>query len=194
MTEGEEQTMAATEESTDQNAPRLDAHVAIGKGDGELPMSPTDPTLYRADVVMDRPFDELLEGAWFASRERTVTETDVVNFASMTGDWHPAHTNQVWAEENIFGERVAHGMLLLSFALGLVPNAYAMALRRIKNVVYKAPVRFGDTVHVRGTISAMQPMSDEVGLVKARWKLVNQNGETCLKMEFESLWRRGWLE
>jgi acyl dehydratase len=85
-------------------------------------------------------------------------------------------------------------MLLLSFALGLVPNAYAMALRRIKNVVYKAPVRFGDTVHVRGTISAMQPMSDEVGLVKARWKLVNQNGETCLKMEFESLWRRGWLE
>ena len=186
--------MAATDQRTGDNGKRLDERVAIGSAEDKLPMSPTDPTLYRADVVMDRPFDELLQDAWFASRERTVTETDVVNFASMTGDWHPAHTNQVWAEENIFGERVAHGMLILSFALGLVPNAYAMALRRVKNVVYKAPVRFGDTIHVRGTIEAMKPLSDEVGLVQATWKVVNQKGETCLKMQFDSLWRRGWLE
>jgi acyl dehydratase len=158
-----------------------------------LPMSPTDPELYRADVVMDRPFDEMLEDHWFASRERTITETDVVNFACLTADWHPAHTNQVWAGQNIFGERVAHGMLLLSYAIGLVPNSYIVALRKIKNVVYKAPVRFGDTVHVRGKCAPIQPVDDDMGLVSARWKMVNQDGETCLKMEFEMLWRRGWI-
>ena len=153
-----------------------------------------EPGFYRADVVMDRPFDEMVEGDRFASRERTITEGDVVNFACLTGDWHPAHTHQVWAEKNIFGERVAHGMLLVSFAIGLVPNTYVVALRRLKNVVYKTPVRFGDTIHVRGTVTAMQPLSDEVGLVHARWKVVNHKGETCVKMEFDSLWRRGWLE
>ena len=185
--------MAATEEGTNGRAPRLDPREAVGPDDGH-PRSPTDPQLYRADVVMDRPYDELLPNAWFASRERTVTETDVVNFACLTGDWHPAHTNQVWAEKNIFGERVAHGMLLVSFAIGLVPNTYVVALRRLKNVIYKTPVRFGDTIHVRGTVTAMQPLSDEVGLVHARWKVVNHKGETCVKMEFDSLWRRGWLE
>ena len=138
-----------------------------------LPMSPTDPKLYRADVVMDRPYDDLLEDKWFASRERTITEADVVNFACLTGDWHPAHTNKVWADQNIFGERVAHGMLLLSYSIGLVPNSYIVVLRRVKNVVYKAPVRFGDTVHVEGKLSKLEPVSDEVGMVGARWKMVN---------------------
>ena len=166
---------------------------AIGETPENLPMSPTDPKLYRADVVMDRPWDDLLEDKWFASRERTITEADVVNFACLTGDWHPAHTNKVWAEQNIFGERVAHGMLLLSYAIGLVPNGYIVALRRVKNVVYKTPVRFGDTVHVEGKLNRLEPVDDEVGMVSARWKMVNQDSETCLKMEFETLWRRGWM-
>jgi len=160
----------------------------------ELPRSPTDPEAYRADVVMDRPYGELLEDHWFASRERTITETDVVNFACLTADWHPAHTNRVWAEQNIFGERVAHGMLLLSYSIGLVPNSYVVALKKIKNVVYKVPVRFGDTVHVLGKVTPIEPVDDDTGLVSARWKLLNQDGETCLKMELELLWRRGWLE
>ena len=149
--------------------------------------------LHRADTVMDRPYDELIEGEWFASRQRTITETDVVMFASLTGDWHPAHTNALWAEQNIFGERIAHGMLLLSYAIGLVPNAYVVALRRMKNVTYKTPVRFGDTIHVRGMVLKMTPFNEEVGMVTARWKLFNQRDEVCLKMEFETLWKRGWI-
>lgn len=163
----------------------------LNPADENLPKSPTDPKLYRADVIMDRPFDDIIEDAWFASRMRTITETDVVNFASLTADWHPAHTNQQWAEDNVFGERIAHGMLLLSYSIGLVPNAYVIALRKVKNVVYKTPVRFGDTVHVRGRLEKLQPFNDEMGLVSARWKLVNQDLETCVKMEFEMLWKRG---
>jgi 3-hydroxybutyryl-CoA dehydratase len=151
-----------------------------------------EPAFYRADVVMDRPFDEMVEGDRFASRARTITEADVVNFACASGDWHPAHTNKLWAEKNIFGERVAHGMLLLAFAIGLVPNTYVVALRRLKNVVYKEPVRFGDTVHVEGKVHRLRPFNEEVGMVTALWKLVNQRGEVCLKMEFEMLWQRNW--
>jgi 3-hydroxybutyryl-CoA dehydratase len=186
--------MGATTDAQDGKVLRpTDGKVAVGAIDDDLPRSPTDPKLYRADVVMDRPYGELIEGAWFASRQRTITETDVVNFASLTGDWHPAHTNELWAADNVFGERIAHGMLLLSYAIGLVPNAYIVALRRIKNVIYKEPVRFGDTVHVRGRCERLQPLNDDVGMVTAKWKLVNQNIDTCVKMEFECLWRGTWI-
>jgi 3-hydroxybutyryl-CoA dehydratase len=145
---------------------------------------------HRADEVLDRPYDDLVEGEWFASRRRTITETDVVNFAALTGDWHQAHTDQVWAEQNIFGARVAHGLLIMSYAVGLVPNSYVLALRRVKNVVYKNPVRFGDTIQVQGIVAKLQPFSDDVGMVVGRWKIVNQHDVTCLKMELEALWGR----
>src|SRR5437870_1986965 len=97
---------------------------------------------------MDRPWNEMVQGDRFASRQRTITEGDVVNFACMTGDWHPAHMDKVWAEQSIYGQRVAHGILLLAIAIGLVPNTYVLALRRLKRVIFKLPVYIGDTVHV----------------------------------------------
>ena len=103
------------------------------------------------------------------------------------------HTDGTPMSDEEIRDFIAHGMLLLSYTIGLVPNAYIIALRRIKNVVYKAPVVFGDTVHVRGKIERLKPFSDDVGLVGARWKLANQEGETCVKMEFEMLWRNAWI-
>ena len=55
------------------------------------------------------------------SSGRTVTEYDVVSFASLTGDWHPQHADAAWAAESPFGRRIAHGMLVISYALGLLP-------------------------------------------------------------------------
>jgi 3-hydroxybutyryl-CoA dehydratase len=140
-----------------------------------------------------RPFDELRAGDTFASRARTITEADVVQFAALTGDWHPAHSDVTWAEENIFGQRVAHGMLVVCFAIGLVPNDYVMALRRIKNMVFKNPVFFGDTIHVEGKVARKMDMTDEVGMITGRWKIVNQRDETICKLEIEALWRRNPL-
>ena len=148
---------------------------------------------HRADDVLSRPFDDLVEGEWFASRRRTITETDVVQFAALTGDWHQAHTDQVWAEQNMFGARVAHGLLILAYAVGMVPNDYVVALRRVNRVVYKNPVRFGDTIQVQGIVARMRPFSDELGMVTGRWKIVNQDDVTCLKLELEALWRRDRL-
>src|ERR671927_1519986 len=98
-------------------------------------------------------FDELTEGARFTTRGRTVSEADVVAFAGLTGDYHPQHTDAEWSAQGPFGERIAHGMLVLSYAAGLVPfdPERVVALRRVGDAVFKAPVRLGDTIHVEGS-------------------------------------------
>jgi acyl dehydratase len=137
-----------------------------------------------------QPFELLEEGATFVSRGRTITETDVVQFAGLTADFHPAHTDETWAERNIFGKRVAHGMLAVAYAIGLVPNDYVAALRRIKNLVFKKPVFFGDTIHVEGKLVRKVPMTEDVGMITGRWRIVNQHGETIAKLEIEAMWLR----
>ena len=88
------------------------------------------------------PFEELAAGAAFTTRGRTVTEADVVSFAALTGDWHPQHTDAVWASESPFGERIAHGLAVVSFAAGLVPfdPERVMALRRVADATFQLPV------------------------------------------------------
>jgi len=128
---------------------------------------------------------EPLEGG-----RRTITEQDIEQFAALTWDRHPAHTDQAWAEENLFGERVAHGLLVLSFAIGMVPTDAFVALRRIKNVVFKSPVRIGDTIHTEMKLVKVQPINDELALGTGRVTVVKQDGAAALKMELEALMRR----
>ena len=87
------------------------------------------------------PFEELEAGQAFSTRGRTVTEADVVGFAALTGDWHPQHTDAEWAAGSRFGERIAHGLLVLSYAAGLVPldPERVVALRRVGDAVFKQP-------------------------------------------------------
>jgi 3-hydroxybutyryl-CoA dehydratase len=138
------------------------------------------------------PFEALDTGQEFTTRARTVTEADVVSFAALTGDWHPQHADAQWAEESPFGERIAHGMLVISLAAGLVPfdPGRVIALRRVSDATFKRPVRFGDTVHVEGRIKALAPASDEAGLVTFAWNVVNQDGRTVCHACVEVLWRR----
>jgi acyl dehydratase len=150
---------------------------------------PTEIKVATREDEMRRPFHQLEVGHRFISRARTITETDVVNFAALTADWHPLHTNAEHAKDSIFGQRVAHGMLLLSYSIGLVPNEYVVALRRLKNVTFKKPVFFGDTIRVEGTVVNLRPMpGDEVGMVTGRWRILNQDDQTVFKLEIEALW------
>jgi 3-hydroxybutyryl-CoA dehydratase len=139
-----------------------------------------------------RFFDELEEGAAFGSRGRTITESDIVQFSALTGDWHPQHADAEWAASSAFGERIAHGMLVLSFALGLVSfdPERVVALRRVSRATFKAPVRIGDTIHVEGSLGALQPLDDATGLVETRWRVVNQDGRAVALLSVEVIWRR----
>jgi 3-hydroxybutyryl-CoA dehydratase len=141
--------------------------------------------------MFSAPFEALFEGQEFSTRGRTVTEADVVGFASLTGDWHPQHSDAQWAAESPFGERIAHGMLVISLAAGLVPfdPARVVALRRVCDAVFKRPVRLGDTLRVRGKVVELSGATDEAGLVTFVWTVVNQDGQTVCRARVEVLWR-----
>src|SRR3954452_13432511 len=92
-------------------------------------------------------------------RGRTVTEADVAMFAGLTGDFHPQHVDAEWAATSPFGERIAHGLLVLSLAAGLVDfdSDEVIALRPVRDVVCKRPVKLGDTIRVAVEMGAPAP-------------------------------------
>ena len=143
--------------------------------------------------MFDRDFDGLAVGDRFVTRGRTVTEADVVSFACLTGDMHPQHTDRAWAASSLFGERVAHGMLVASFALGMLPldPERVIALRRVRDAVFKRPVCLGDTVHVAGRIDRLDEVNAVSGIVGVRADVVNQRSAAVARLGLEVLWRRG---
>src|SRR4051812_49892453 len=100
--------------------------------------------------MFDQDFDSLAVGDSFATGGRTVTEADVVSFACLTGDRHPQHTDREWAASSLFGERVAHGMLVASLALGMLPfePERVIALRRVGGAGVQRPGWPCDTNHL----------------------------------------------
>ena len=138
------------------------------------------------------PFEELEAGQAFTTRGRTVTEADVVGFAALTGDWHPQHTDAVWAKESAFGERIAHGLFVISLAGGLVPfdPERVVALRRVGDVVFKRPVRMGDTLHVSGKLLELSDLSEDAGLAAFGWNVLNQDDRVVTRARVEVLWRK----
>ena len=143
-------------------------------------------------TLFTRDFDELLPGERFETPGRTVGEEDISAFAALTGDTHPQHVDADWAAGSRFGERIAHGLLVLSFAAGSMPfdPERVVALRRVGDAVFKQPVKIGDTVHVEGEVVSTKPIDDSNGLVECRWRVVNQHGRLVLRATVELVWRR----
>jgi acyl dehydratase len=143
--------------------------------------------------MFDRDFDGLEVGDRFVTRGRTITEADVVSFACLTGDMHPQHTDRAWAASSLFGERVAHGMLVASFAVGMLPldPERVIALRRVRDAVFKRPVCLGDTVHVTGRVDRLDSVNAVSGIVGVRLDVLNQRSAVVARLALEVLWRRG---
>ncbi len=123
-----------------------------------------------------------LEPGQNAELSRTITETDVVMFAGITGDLNPAHIDEVAASRSAFGGRVAHGMLtagLISAVLGTrLPGPGTIYLSQ--SLRFTKPVRIGDTVTARVEVL-------EVMVAKRRVRLAttarNHNGEVVVEGE-----------
>lgn len=137
-------------------------------------------------------FDDLKVGQTFTTRARTVCEADVTAFAGLTWDRHPQHTDAEWSAAGPFGERIAHGMLVISFAAGLVPfdPDRVVALRRVADATFKRPVRFGDTLRVNGRVAELSAVGDDAGLVTFAWNVANQDGKAACRAKVEALWAR----
>jgi acyl dehydratase len=143
-------------------------------------------------TLFSQPFDALEAGDRFTTRGRTVTESDVHGFAGLTGDFHPQHTDEEWAAAGPFGGRIAHGLLVLSFAAGLVPfdPERVMALRKVRDVVFKRPVRLGDTIRVEGRVADVKAIDESAGLVAVALNVTGANRQTVMRATVEVVWRR----
>ncbi len=138
-------------------------------------------------------FEELEEGLGFVTGEHVVTEAEVLAFAALTGDHHPQHVDAGWAATSAFGEQIAHGMLVVSLAAGLVPfdPGRVVALRALRDVTFKRPVRFGEAILVEGRVEALRPAGDDAGLVTLGWRVVDGDGRLCCRARVDVLWRVG---
>lgn len=141
--------------------------------------------------LFSAPFGELNVGDEFATQGRTISETDVVGWSAWTGDTLPVHTDRHWAEQHgLYGRRVANGLLVVSYTLGLLPldSNYVVALRRIRDVVFKRPVFLGDSVHAVGRIRDLRELGP-FGSVVTQVDSCNQDGQVVMRGTFEMLWR-----
>jgi len=102
-------------------------------------------------------FEELSVGM-SASFAKTVTESDIVLYAGLSGDFNPVHVNEEIAKETMFAGRIAHGMLsagFISTVLGTrLPGPGCIYVSQ--NLKFKAPVRIGDTVRAEVEVVSTQ--------------------------------------
>ncbi|MEZ6135597.1 MAG: MaoC/PaaZ C-terminal domain-containing protein [Pirellulaceae bacterium] len=124
--------------------------------------------------------EDLEPGSSWTSQARTLTETDIVSFAGMTGDFDPLHVDHEFAAETPYGKPIAHGLLGLSLMAGLsstCPRVRTLALVRVSDWQFQRPIYIGDTIHVVTQVESVTPRGRRSGEVVWFRKLVNQRGE-----------------
>jgi 3-hydroxybutyryl-CoA dehydratase len=138
-------------------------------------------------------FEDLVVGDEWESLRRTVTETDVVLFAGLSGDFNPLHVDYSSARDNPFGRPVAHGLLGLSIATGLIsqaPRVDTLALLAILEWRFHRPIRFGDTIHAISKIEALHLHTNRRrGVVTWQRRVLNQDGHVVQEGRTQTLVR-----
>ncbi len=139
-------------------------------------------------------FEDYEVGQEIVTPARTVTEADITLFAALTGDWNPLHTDAEFAKKTIFKQRIAHGLLTLSIASGLVARTgilygTVVAFYGIDKLRFTAPVYIGDTI--KAIIKVLDKQEKELGgLITAEMRVVNQRDETVLYCTMKMLVKR----
>lgn len=134
-----------------------------------------------------RFFDEIEVGEEYESPGRTVTETDIVLFAGLSGDYNVLHTDAELMKTSIFGERIAHGLLALAIQAGLLTRAmqpYATIAFAGLRWKFKNPIKIGDTIRVRARVVGKQETSKaDRGVVTLARTVLNQRDEVVQEGE-----------
>ena len=128
-------------------------------------------------------FEEFEAGQELITAARTITEADIVSFAGLSGDFNAIHTDAVYAAQNAFGQRVAHGLLIQSIATGLmvqsgVIEGTVLAFREL-SVKFSLPVFIGDTIHVQTSVMETKEFRRlGGGNVTIKYSVINHEGKT----------------
>ena len=157
-------------------------------------------TTNNKDTDMDQPrgmyFEDFEIGKVLVTPARTITSTDIVNFACLSGDFNEVHTNFEYCKSTQFGEPIAHGPLIYAIAGGLtyasgINDGTLLALLEITNWRIVAPVKHGDTIRVYATVTATRASSKpDRGSVTLQRSIRNQNDIEVQQMTATLLYRR----
>lgn len=104
-------------------------------------------------------YDDVHVGQEWQSVARTVTQTDIVNFAGLSGDFNPIHMDHEFAKTTMFRQPIAHGLLVLSMGSGLglmAPPMRTLAFLSVKEWKFLEPVFIGDTIHVKAKLLELE--------------------------------------
>jgi acyl dehydratase len=148
-----------------------------------------------ADQARGRYFEDMSVGDVFVTGARTITSTDIVNFACLSGDFNEVHTNWEYAKASPFGEPIAHGPLVYSIAAGLVyasgiNEGTLIALLGVDEWKMSAPVKHGDTITVESEVVGSRPTSKPGrGVITFDRRIVNQRGEIVQQITSSYLYR-----
>jgi acyl dehydratase len=139
--------------------------------------------------------EDLTAGDVFTSAARTITESDVVAFAGLSGDFNPIHTDVEFARDTVYGQRVVYGLLGLSMLTGLLDrtglfSGTAIAMLGIRDWTFTAPMFIGDTIHLRlEIIDVRRTSAGDRGVVQRYFELINQRAEVVQKGHIDVLVR-----
>ena len=141
-------------------------------------------------------FDQFNVGDVFVCQARTVTEADTVNFAGVSGDYNPLHTDQEFGKTTMFEGRIAHGVLGLAIATGQanqlgVFEGTTVALMT-QTVKYTGAVKFGDTIHLELKVAEKKETSKaDRGIVIFDTFVLNQHGKPVIEGQWTLMMKRG---
>lgn len=144
-------------------------------------------------MIHSQFFEDYAVGATRETLGRTITETDIVLHAGQTGDFYPHHMDAEWCKTQDFKQRIAHGTLIFSVAVGMTagvinPEAFSYGYDRLRFI---KPVFIGDTIHVRVTIKdKREHKKPGHGVVSELVEVFNQRNETVLACEHLLLVRK----
>lgn len=122
-------------------------------------------------------------GREWITRARTVTETDLVLFTGLSGDYNALHTDEEFCKNTQFGTRIVHGTLGYTIASGLVYQLHlyddtAIAFLGWENLRFLGPIKPGDTIHVRIAVTERRETSKpDRGVIKRQLQIINQRDE-----------------
>lgn len=137
------------------------------------------------------PWDELEVGHVFRSPGRTVTETDVVNFCMLTGNWIEIHSNVEYAAKTRWGKRIVQGQLTFSLISGLLQFGPAIqANYGVDNLRFLHPVLIGDTIYATAEVIRKKEKDDKYGVGSFLIKAYNQKGDVLQRSEWSLLMMR----
>ena len=137
-------------------------------------------------MIAPRYFEDYQAGSIRETLGRTITESDIVIHAGQTGDFYPHHLDAEWCKTQPFGQRIAHGTLIFSVAVGMTAgdvntHAFSYGYDRLRFI---KPVFIGDTLHVRVTIKDKRDSKSPVhGLIVELCEVYNHRQEVVLACE-----------